>query len=144
VRPAFSAPPAQPAANESSLSKDREESRFEKLDVTVGKSDPKKSGSGSAPSARLEIELLEESRKALREGRAADALALLENARREAPSGVLSQEREILMIEALIADGQPAIAQDLARSFEATFPDSAHLARVRSLASAAERSALRK
>ena len=63
-----------------------------------------------------------------------DALALLEQARRQFPGGTLAQEREALSIEALAISGQRGAAAERARRFLEAHPSSMHAARVRSFA----------
>jgi hypothetical protein len=61
------------------------------------------------------------------------ALQLLAQHRKYYPDGLLSQEREILAVEALLASGQRARAETQARAFVRAYPGSVHLVRLRSM-----------
>ncbi|MDF2694418.1 MAG: hypothetical protein K0S65_2801 [Labilithrix sp.] len=79
-----------------------------------------------------ELALLEDARNAL----AVDPNRTLALARvhvKRFPKPAFAQERERLAIDALVRLGRRADAEARAASFEATYPDSAHLARVRAL-----------
>jgi hypothetical protein len=60
-------------------------------------------------------------------------LQLLAQHRKHYPDGLLSQEREILAVEALLASGQRARAESQARAFVRAYPGSVHLVRLRSM-----------
>lgn len=83
---------------------------------------------------REESLLVAEARKALRSGRPAEALRLLEGARAKFEGGALAQEREVLAIEALAESGRRAEAASRAEAFLRLFPHSPHADRVRALA----------
>jgi hypothetical protein len=79
-----------------------------------------------------EPQLIERARKAL----ASDprrALGLAQEHQRRFPSGALSLEREVIVIEALARSGQSAEARRRAGAFEANYPQSIHLPRIRAL-----------
>jgi hypothetical protein len=79
-----------------------------------------------------EPQLIERARKAL----AADprrALALAQEHQRRFPAGALGVERDVIMLEALARTGQTAEARRRALAFEAKYPSSIHLPRVRAL-----------
>jgi hypothetical protein len=79
-----------------------------------------------------EPQLIERARKAL----ATDprrALALAQEHQRRFPSGALGVEREVIVLEALARTGQTAEARRRALAFEARYPKSIHLPRVRAL-----------
>jgi hypothetical protein len=63
----------------------------------------------------------------------AQALRLLAQHRKHFPDGLLSQEREVLAVEALLASGQQARAVAQARAFVRAYPGSVHLVRLRSM-----------
>jgi hypothetical protein len=84
------------------------------------------------PAVWDEPQLIERARKAL----SADprrALALAHEHQRRFPTGALSLEREVIVIEALARSGQSAEAQRRATVFEAKYPKSIHLPRLRAL-----------
>jgi len=87
----------------------------------------------SPPSPRGEIRLLQHGRQALNAGRASEAIEYLQEARMVYPSGVLSEERDTLMIEALELSGHRRAALELERVFETTYARSAQIPHVRSL-----------
>jgi hypothetical protein len=85
-----------------------------------------------APAVWDEPQLIEKARKAL----AADprrALALAQEHQRRFPVGALGVEREVIALEALARLGQTAEAKRRALAFEAKYPRSIHLPRVRAL-----------
>src|SRR4029077_21055001 len=88
-----------------------------------------------APPSRLpeETTLIKEARQALREGDAPRALRVLETCRRAFPVGVLEQERDRLLIEALVKDGRASEASARAAEFLRKYPDSPHAGDVRAL-----------
>jgi outer membrane protein assembly factor BamD (BamD/ComL family) len=67
--------------------------------------------------AVTEGELVLGARKALRAGRAGEALELVARTRREFPSGALAQERDAIEVEALARSGASEEARDRARAF---------------------------
>jgi hypothetical protein len=81
---------------------------------------------------RLDAEsaLLTAARADLRGGDAEAAQATLARMQAEFPHGVLAQEREVLTIEALAADGKADAASRRARAFMAAHPESPHSARL--------------
>jgi hypothetical protein len=79
-----------------------------------------------AGTATLESRRVADARTHLRAGSAAHALAILDGVRRDFPNGVLTQEREALTIEALLALGEYSRARSLASSFLARYPGSPH------------------
>jgi hypothetical protein len=84
------------------------------------------------PATWDEPQLIERARKAL----ASDprrALALAAEHQRRFPSGALSVEREVILIEALARSGQTGAARSRALAFEARYPKSIHLPRVQAL-----------
>lgn len=87
----------------------------------------------SAPSPQAEASLLESAMAALKSGAWARALALCERHAREAPDGVLVQEREVIAIEALVRLGRRGDAKARAEKFKAKFPTSTHLLKVEAL-----------
>ena len=79
-----------------------------------------------------EPQLIERARKALGSDPKA-ALALAQEHQGRFPAGALSLEREVIVIEALARSGRPADAQRRALAFEARYPNSIHLPRIRAL-----------
>jgi len=88
-----------------------------------------------SPATRLreETTLIRDARQALRAGDAARALRVLDECGRLFPAGVLQQERERLVIEALIKDGRAAEASTRAAAFLRKYPDSPHAGEIRAL-----------
>lgn len=84
------------------------------------------------PTAWDEPQLIERARKAL----ASDprrALALTQEHQRRFPAGALRIERDVIALEALARSGQTNEAKRRALAFEAKYPNSIHLQRVRAL-----------
>jgi hypothetical protein len=92
---------------------------------------PRASADGTA-SARLAAEsaLLTAARAELVSGDPRAAQSTLTRMQTEFPHGVLSQEREVLAIEALAADGKADAAARRARAFIAAHPESPHSAQL--------------
>src|SRR5262249_38217711 len=86
-----------------------------------------------AAQAEDETSLLRRAHAALRSGRAAEALALAADHARVYPSGALTQEREVIVIEALLRQGNRAEAEARAARFARAFPRSSHRRRIASL-----------
>ncbi|MFO0612904.1 MAG: hypothetical protein U0414_09965 [Polyangiaceae bacterium] len=90
-------------------------------------------GPSLAPSAstapRSEIDLLREAQSSAASS-PAHALALCDEHARLYPSGALSEEREFIRIQALMAAGRVGEARSLADAFEARHPGSAHNVRL--------------
>jgi hypothetical protein len=89
----------------------------------------------SAPASRLreETTLIKEARQSLRQGDVGRALRELEECRRLFPAGVLEQERDRLIVEALVAAGRAREASARAAEFLRRYPDSPHAGEVREL-----------
>lgn len=85
-----------------------------------------------------EPQLIERARKALA-GDPRRALGLAQEHQRRFPAGALSLEREVIVIEALARSGQSGEARRLASAFEAKYPKSIHLPRIRALRERLER-----
>lgn len=79
-----------------------------------------------------EPQLIERARKALA-SEPRRALALAQEHQRRFPAGALAVERDVIALEALARSGQTAEATRRARAFEAKYPKSIHLPRVRAL-----------
>ena len=79
-----------------------------------------------------EPQLIERARKALA-SEPRRALALTQEHQRRFPSGALAVERDVIALEALARSGQTAEARRRALVFEAKYPSSIHLPRVRAL-----------
>lgn len=79
-----------------------------------------------------EPQLIERARKALA-SEPRRALALTQEHQRRFPAGALAVERDVIALEALARSGQSAEAARRARVFEAKYPNSIHLPRVRAL-----------
>jgi outer membrane protein assembly factor BamD (BamD/ComL family) len=87
--------------------------------------------SSDTASLSAELSLIETARTALREGRARDALAALDEHRSRFARGAFEEEAAVLRIEALAKAGDSATASRLARSFLDTRPHSPYASRVR-------------
>ena len=87
----------------------------------------------NAASLNAQIAWLDRARRAIEAGDPATALHLLDDYRATYPEGTLSQEAELLRIEALLAGGQRAAAESLATRFIAAHPSSPHARRIREL-----------
>jgi outer membrane protein assembly factor BamD (BamD/ComL family) len=75
-------------------------------------------------SLRAERLLVETASAALTRGDYASAIASLRKHARAFPHGELTQEREVLMVQALRASGDDAAAQQRAKDFKQKFPGS--------------------
>lgn len=80
---------------------------------------------------REESALLERARALLRSGHPRAAQATLVRLQAQFPKGSLTQEREVLLIEALAARGDAGAAARDARSFVAAHPESPHARQLR-------------
>jgi hypothetical protein len=80
-----------------------------------------------------ERQLIDAARVALNRGRSHDALVFLMGHERRFPEGSFVEERELLVIEALVAQNRVAQASRRGKAFLARFPRSTHAPRVRSL-----------
>jgi hypothetical protein len=88
----------------------------------------------SQPDLSRDIAVLDEARRALRSGRARDALAALDRYDAEfGKSAALRVEAHVLRIEALARAGDTARAQTLARAFIKQNPKSPYAERLRAL-----------
>ena len=81
--------------------------------------------------ASLESRRVAEARSALRSGNARAALTTLTALGRDVPNGVLAQEREALIIEALLSLGERERARSLAKKFLSRYPNSPHASSAR-------------
>ena len=88
---------------------------------------------GSAQSDQLKQEALElaSAKNLLHAGRASEAYAALVRSAQRFPVGALSEERELLLVEALSALGKLQVARDRAQRFLNTHPHSAITVRMR-------------
>jgi hypothetical protein len=84
----------------------------------------------------LESRMLTEARAALRSGDRAAARRKLDRLGTEFPGGVLDQEREVLTIELIAAEGKLGEATGRVRAFVAAHPESPHAARLQKLVAA--------
>ncbi len=78
------------------------------------------------------MKLLERAQDALR-SRPAEALALTNEHAQRFPGGMLSQEREVIAIEALVKTGRKAEAKKRVEKFKTRFPGSSHTRRLDTL-----------
>ena len=106
------------------------EPKVKRASDAIGERDPR-----PAEDPGDELALLEEARNALG-GDPARTLALADTHAKRFVRPSFVQERERLAIEALVRLDRRAEAEERANRFEATYPHSAHLARVRALVSA--------
>lgn len=120
ARPAYAKPAAASSATVASTS------------AGHGRPEDATEASASSEAVADEVALLERARRALGADPALTLTLADEHVRRfTRPS--FAQERERLAIDALVRLGRRAAAQQRARSFEAAFPNSPHLERVRAL-----------
>jgi hypothetical protein len=71
-----------------------------------------------------ERELLDVARAALARGRPADAIAAAEEHAQKWPRGYLAEEREVVLIQALVSAGRGRAAESKAALFRKSFPRS--------------------
>jgi hypothetical protein len=95
------------------------------LDDVAVAARPRASGSASVASAPSEVALLDQARASL-VSNPSSALALTEEHRRRFPKGALSQEREVIAIEALKKLGRGSEAKKRGDTFSAENPDTIH------------------
>jgi hypothetical protein len=81
-----------------------------------------------------ESRMLREARAALQSRNPARALAILNEARKQYPALILSQEHEALVIDALLASGGKSDAESRARRFLLNYPQSPHAEKMRAIA----------
>ena len=112
--------PAEPSASDAEL---------------VAPAPPARAHAPSALRDQLSEEsaLLEHARAELRSGHARAAETTLLRMQTRFPRGALTQEREVLLIEALAARGNAEAAERDARSFVAAHPESPHAVQLRRL-----------
>lgn len=97
-------------------------------------------GAASAPDTLSEeLALLESARRALARNRPAEARELLGHHRARFRSPALSEEADVLRIEAAFAGGEIDLAEHAARDFLDSRPTSPHAPRVRALLSRSKR-----
>jgi hypothetical protein len=87
----------------------------------------------SAPPAEDELSMLRRAHAALRGGQPARALSIAGEHAKAHPRGVLSQEREVIAIEALQRLGRHAEARARGELFLRAFSKSSHARRVRTI-----------
>lgn len=81
--------------------------------------------------ALAESRAVAEARNQLRSGDPREALSRLQALQRDFPSGILNQERDALVIEALLAAGNVSEARERAKEFLSRYPKSPHAAAAR-------------
>jgi TolA-binding protein len=91
--------------------------------------EPATAGDSAKKAAPPEASLLQAAQSALKTD-PHRALALVEEHRRLYPHGALSQEREVIAIEALTRLGRTSEARKKANDFKQRYPDSAHESKV--------------
>jgi len=77
-----------------------------------------------------EVKLVERAQDALRSGRPAEALALCNDHAKRFPNGMVTQECEVIAVEALVKTGRKGDARKRADRFKARFPGSAAIRRL--------------
>ncbi|MBX3212753.1 MAG: hypothetical protein KF850_12015 [Labilithrix sp.] len=90
----------------------------------------------ASPTSCDDVALIERAGAELRAGRAAHALATTRQHETRCSDGLLAQERERIAIEALAVLGRASEARARASSFEARYPSSPHLRRLRQVVGA--------
>jgi TolA-binding protein len=111
---ATAAPPATPAATEAPAAT--------ALASATAPAPPR--ASSTTGDLTRERELLDVARAALERGRPKDAVAAAKQHAQKWPHGYLAEEREVVLIQALVADGDVREAQDRAAQFHRSFPRS--------------------
>ena len=86
-----------------------------------------------APKLTDEVAELDRAKRALRDGRSAEALAALKRYRKKFSNGVMTAEATVMRIEALLKRGDRERARAVGRQFLAKHPNSVHADKVRSL-----------
>jgi RNA polymerase sigma-70 factor (ECF subfamily) len=76
--------------------------------------------------ANSEADLIERARRALRSGRAAGAVRGLMTHERRFPDGQLAEERDILLIEAYLANGDRRLAGERLAHYRRSYPSGLH------------------
>jgi TolA-binding protein len=94
--------------------------------------------SSSAPSLAAELSSIETARAAVREGRARDAIGVLDEYQARFPRGAFEEEAAVLRIEALALGGETARASRVAHTFLETHPRSPYRSRVQRTLSSLE------
>jgi hypothetical protein len=89
---------------------------------------------GDGSDVREQIRIIDEARAAMDHHNASGALIAVERYMGRYPDGIFGQEARILRILALDERGDHARAAVLARAFLATYPTSAHVARIEHIA----------
>ena len=99
---------------------------------------PPAPSSAEAPDVQhaSERQLIDAARVALNRGRSHDALVFLMGHERRFPEGSFEEERELLIIEALVAQNRAGPATQRGKAFLSKFPRSTHAPRVRALIAA--------
>jgi outer membrane protein assembly factor BamD (BamD/ComL family) len=77
-----------------------------------------------------EVKLVQRAQDALRSSRPAEALALCNDHTKRFPNGMVTQECEVIAIEALVKTGRKDEARKRADRFKARFPGSAAIRRL--------------
>ena len=129
VSPAPAAPlPAHTVREQSSQTPAEPAATAEVAEIPSPPTNPVK----ELPALWDEPQLIERARKALA-SEPRRALSLTQEHQRRFPGGALAVERDVIALEALARSGQTAEAARRARAFEAKYPKSIHLPRVRAL-----------
>lgn len=81
-------------------------------------------------SLAVEVKLVQRAQDALRGSRPAEALALCNDHAKRFPDGVVTQECEVIAVEALVKTGRKDEARRRADRFKARFPGSASIRRL--------------
>ncbi|MDB5218419.1 MAG: Translation initiation factor 2, partial [Myxococcaceae bacterium] len=77
-----------------------------------------------------EVKLVQRAQDALRGARPAEALALCNDHAKRFPNGMVTQECEVIAVEALVKTGRKDEARKRADRFKARFPGSASIRRL--------------
>lgn len=107
-----------------------------KLDVRGSSNPPQKHGLGRAPAMDplAELQLIRQAQE-LRHTDPARVVSLTREHRLQHPSGVMAQERDVLLIEAYMDLGDAQAAAREAERFRRLYPSSVHLRRIDSILS---------
>jgi hypothetical protein len=134
---------SEPVADVPGVSDVQRPTNGAKTPVLEASATPAALASAKQPSAlEEEIALIHAARAALSKGRSAngEAKAALDAHAKRFPTGLLSEEAEVLRIDLLVGMGDTKSAKSKAMAFMATHPSSAHSGRLRSLLATLEAS----
>ncbi len=126
--------PSAPVLSSASAASVRAASPSPSVPVVAALAEDRPVAAAHVSELEAEARALRDARAAMRAGKLTSARTLLEESAARFSSPTLYQEREALMIELLVRDGQVSEARRRAHSFLEQFPESPHAGRVKQLA----------